>query len=355
MNKAPARTVWYGVFWALIALYYMAARLVGLNPRQQLLASWRGSLILMAGLGAIFLLAICIWTLFERPRSMKEILSVLRERIWNVGTVERLLGIFILSAGVNVMFDVFAAFKPAIPNFHPYTWDPFLAGLDEWLHLGTPPWEWLHALPGKDLLTTILDHVYVQWYSVTALVVLLVLTAAPLTLRLRFFLGFVVVWILGGTVLGTLLASGGPVYYEAFTEDASRFASLLDYLDGAAPIARELQQRLWDAYLTPGDAFAFEGISAMPSLHVAVAAYFAAWAWRMDRVWGMVFTLYAFVIFLGSVALGWHYAVDGYAGLLIALAVQRASEWLVCMPGSAAGSNAHNLEPISSPSRDHLR
>ncbi|MCH8197830.1 MAG: hypothetical protein IH904_07085, partial [Proteobacteria bacterium] len=36
---------------------------------------------------------------------------------------------------------------------------------------------------------------------------------------------------------------------------------------------------------------------------------------------GIVLTAYAVIIFIGSVHLGWHYAIDGYAGI--------AGTWLI--------------------------
>lgn len=329
----------YGIYAGTVGLYYLACRLADLTPRGQLQATWQGPLTLALGLGGAYLLGVSLWTLYERPRPGAEILLSLKRRLWTRDTLERIVGIFFLWAGLMIMADVYAAFKPAIPSFHPYTWDPFLADVDRWIHLGRPPWSWLHALPVRDSLFMALDRVYVHWFGFMAVVLVLVLTAAPLTLRLRFFFGFLLLWMLGGTVFGTLMASGGPVYYHEFTGDSLRFSPLLDYLDGVAPLGRHLQALLWDAYVTPGEGFPFEGISAMPSLHVAVAAYFTVWGWRVGRVWGSLLTVYTVVIFLGSVALGWHYAIDGYAGAILAFGLQRASERVAPDPPPPGGND----------------
>jgi hypothetical protein len=216
-----------------------------------------------------------------------------------------------------LVFDVFAAFKPAIPSFQPYVWDPALANLDRLLHFGNDPWEWLHALPFRDQLTSILDWAYVQWYLTVTLVLSGVLLFAEMRARVLFFIGFALLWSVGGSLVGTLLASGGPVYFAEFTGDAARFDALLSYLGEAAPTATVLQDLLWNAYLSVDEDVAFEGISAMPSLHVATAAYFACWGFRVGRVWGVVGALYTGVILVGSVHLAWHYAIDGYAGIAL--------------------------------------
>jgi membrane-associated phospholipid phosphatase len=86
-----------------------------------------------------------------------------------------------------------------------------------------------------------------------------------------------------------------------------------------APIARAASDYLWQTYLG-NDATIGSGISAMPSMHVAMttwAAIAVSAAWPRLRVpmWS-----FASVIFVGSFALGWHYVSDSVAGALGAIA-----------------------------------
>ena len=77
------------------------------------------------------------------------------------------------------------------------------------------------------------------------------------------------------------------------------------------------QDLLWDGYA--GISKGTIGISAFPSLHVASAVLFALYAMRRSAIAGTMLWTFAALIMLGSVVLGWHYAVDGYAGALLTL------------------------------------
>jgi membrane-associated phospholipid phosphatase len=96
----------------------------------------------------------------------------------------------------------------------------------------------------------------------------------------------------------------------------------MHYLRGVAahwPVwSIAVQDALWKSYVTGSGAIT--GISAMPSLHVTVAAIIALLAWNTDRRFGMAMWIFTAIIVIGSVHLAWHYAVDGLAGLALAYA-----------------------------------
>jgi membrane-associated phospholipid phosphatase len=120
-------------------------------------------------------------------------------------------------------------------------------------------------------------------------------------------------------------ASAGPVYYNHATHAIDPYSDLIRQLDSVTvshgPLfARTNQLGLWD--LHSADRWgAFAGISAMPSLHVGLAVLFALVAGQRSRWLAGFLWCYAGLIQVGSIVLGWHYAVDGYAGALIACAV----------------------------------
>jgi hypothetical protein len=79
------------------------------------------------------------------------------------------------------------------------------------------------------------------------------------------------------------------------------------------------------------------GISAMPSMHIAMACWAALALRAYSRKMQWVGWTYVGLIWFGSVHLGWHYFTDGVVGALGALVVwqlagviaaQQVSRWL---------------------------
>ena len=59
----------------------------------------------------------------------------------------------------------------------------------------------------------------------------------------------------------------------------------------------------------------------MPSMHVSTSLLFVLVGWRSHRLLGVVFSIFAVVIMLGSVLLAWHYAIDGYVAIIFTLLI----------------------------------
>ena len=51
-------------------------------------------------------------------------------------------------------------------------------------------------------------------------------------------------------------------------------------------------------------------------MHISLSFLFALVGWRAGRKTGIFFTVYLLLMMIGSVHLGWHYAVDGYFSIL---------------------------------------
>ena len=126
-----------------------------------------------------------------------------------------------------------------------------------------------------------------------------------------------------GVLLATVFSSAGPCFYRHVVPGPDPYAQLMAYLEGVSLdhdlSALRAQEYLWLGYST--GRFPTEGISAMPSMHVAMAMLMVLVHWRVNRLFGILAGVFAFLILIGSVMLGWHYAVDGYVGAALVMPV----------------------------------
>jgi hypothetical protein len=248
-------------------------------------------------------------------------------------TVERLCA----ALPVMLLFPLFAAtfsyMKSAIPHIQPFSWDPTFAEWDRLLHGGHHPWELLQPLLGHPYITTLLNSGYHLWFGFAYGVILWQMadTRRP-RLRMQYLLTFLLLWIVIGNLAATLFSSAGPVYYGRVTGLADPFAPLMEYLHAATAVspvpALEIQDLLWGWY-EHGKFIPGAGISAMPSMHLAIAFSFVLLGFATSRMFGILFSVFAVVILVGSVHLGWHYAIDGYAAILATWVIWIAVGWLL--------------------------
>jgi membrane-associated phospholipid phosphatase len=154
---------------------------------------------------------------------------------------------------------------------------------------------------------------YGLWHLVHLGSVLWILHWPASTDKSRFIIGCILSWAIG-MVLAYIFSSAGPIF-------TGRFDPAL-----APESVRRVTQFLWANYLQ-GTAILGGGISAFPSMHVALAVWFALAL--QSRGLGWLGWCYAFGVFACSVILGWHYSLDGVAGAAVAMAADRiAQAWL---------------------------
>ena len=228
-------------------------------------------------------------------------------------------------ASLVVFIYAFSNVKGNIPVLQPFAWDSTLDHLDMVLHFGRRPWEWLQPLLGHWPITFVLNVLYNLWFVVMFSVWLhYAFRTAPGAPRTRFFFAFMLLWMIGGGLFAVLFSSAGPCFYGpgylGLTPDP--YAALMTYLHRANDIvpiwAVSTQEELWRLH---AEGSAEASVSAMPSMHNGTTLLFAlasaGWpAWIRRVLWA-----YVGVIFVGSVHLAYHYAVDAYAGWALALAM----------------------------------
>jgi hypothetical protein len=214
--------------------------------------------------------------------------------------------------------------KKAIPTANPFAWDESFMEWDKWLHGGVHPYEWLVPALNVPWITYALNWNYNIWFAVMfSLWFWQGFAAKDHPLRQQFLLGFTLTWFLGTCFLGTVFSSVGPCFYgRLLPGEVDPFVPLMAWLGEANqthPIyALRVMDKLWENYQT--GAGILEGISAMPSMHVGTSVLFAILGFASGIRWlAWLLTAFASLIMVGSVHLGWHYAIDGYAGAAVAV------------------------------------
>ncbi len=216
-----------------------------------------------------------------------------------------MIAVGITVAGLNMI--AFMWTKPLL-NSIPFWADPLLAQADRLLFLGHDPWtflSWLNSIPAA-----IFYHR--GWFALMIITLLVVLCRPPSPQKSAVMLSYFLLWSVCGPLIHMLLPAAGPVFYDK-----------LGYGDtfAAIPVPEEMVRMsdyLWTVY--NGEQFGpGSGISAMPSLHIAttmwmiiaIRVHAPRWTWPMALLGGLIFLL--------SISLGWHYAVDGIVGAVAAI------------------------------------
>lgn len=222
---------------------------------------------------------------------------------------------------------MFSEIKVAIPHLHPFAWDIAFYKADLALHGGVLPHEWLSPLLNWPSAMGVINFAYHLWFFIMwALMLIFAFQREASALRMRFLLSFFGIWMIGGSIAAIAFSSAGPCYFGLIGLSPDPYAGLMQALHQIHEVepllALNVQARLWEGYQTGNFD---QGISAMPSIHNATSILFALVCFRVNRWLGWAFSLFALVIGVGSVILGWHYAVDAYVGWIIAYAIWKAA------------------------------
>lgn len=237
------------------------------------------------------------------------------------------LGLPVLAICV-VIIPAFSTIKSMIPMFVDFTWDETFIAWDRAIFFGHDAWVLLQPVLGYPPVTALVAVIYHLW--------LLLLYAGILWMawspdvhydtRRAFFLTYATSWTIVGGVMAVEFASVGPVFVEPIL-GLTDFTAQTDYLRSAneqVPImVVPVQDMLVQGYFASESGLG-KGISAMPSMHIAICVLYWLAAREVSPAHSRFFFWFMIVIWIGSVHTAYHYAVDG----LVSLAAVAVLWWM---------------------------
>jgi membrane-associated phospholipid phosphatase len=220
---------------------------------------------------------------------------------------------------IPAFFGVFGEIKLSMHFLIPVYADPYLAAADRAL-FGMDAWKAISKFLPSGSITVLLDYTYLAWFPIMyAAILAAAFMGGNPERRFRFFATYFMSWIILGNLVALLGDSVGPCFYEVFY-GTQPFRPLFDRLNDVSErvhevMALEVQEYVIHHYMT-GTEVLGEGLSAFPSLHVAIAMLVALFLYDFNKIAGFLGVAFLSLILIGSVMLGWHYAVDGLASVV---------------------------------------
>jgi hypothetical protein len=235
-----------------------------------------------------------------------------------------------LFASFALFMGAFTSLKATLPLIHPFWADRWLADLDRSL-LGTDAWRLFWPMLSAQDTTRFLQWLYGPVWMTLCIGVPFWFCAICEDRRLRrqFLWTYLAAWSFGGIVMAGVFMSGGPAFYGALSGDTARFLDQSRYLafDAANPLSAYSEQKeLWRLYSARQPGLA-AGISDFPSMHVTMATLFALTAGRINHALCWAAGLFATVILISSVHLGWHFLVGDLMAAVLTVMIWKAVGW----------------------------
>ncbi len=284
---------------------------------------------------AVFLpvvVTLLLWLTVQCLRHRKFDLGHLAAEGRRTGLLEptRVARVLPVLATLPFILGTFLSTKVQIGHLQNFEYDGPIIRMTTHLIGGKPAWTYFEGLFDHPWAIVALDDLYYLWFPVLcATFVWRMFSFRDPHLRLQFLLTIAVCWGVVGSFAAIAFPSAGPAFLPHLWDGPTPYDGLLEHLGnlqraGYDLTSQRVQSMLWNLYAS-GSTIGGSGISAMPSLHVTMAAVLAIYGWRLGRVAGAAYTVFALLIFLGSIMLAFHYALDGMVGAAIAAVVWKGA------------------------------
>ncbi len=226
--------------------------------------------------------------------------------------------------------------KCSIPFAVGYGWEQAWANADR-LIFGMDAWRWAHGLFPDSMAPVWTLYYAAVWGFALLFSGTLIGTFANRRFSATFFTAMMLSWLIGGIFMAYSMSAAGPVF--AHLADPGLGEQFL-------PLRAELSRLLAEddlvlksqRYLESGTSMKIAvkggGVSAMPSMHIATATILVLAAWRTR--WLPLAILFWFLTFLGSLYVGYHYAVDAPVAVLVAVICWMVAGRIYFRPGMEA-------------------
>ena len=313
LKLVPAAIVilYFLITIALCATNYLVFSGILISYGTTLLSTWA-----MVGLCAL-LFAMVREQRAGRPQSGW---SLAREFVVSRWRYDRFFSVVMPFLCVVPLITSYTLFKTTYLASVGFWFGPTLAQGERAL-LGGDAWRLTHDLLASPWASQLLDLLYHGWFLPMILGVAMCSFVSPTSvLGWRYLTSYLLLWSVQGSLIAYWMPAAGPSLHALLTRVPTRFDALTarlaaqnQYLtaQGAPGLYSIEYQHKLATLFGANDVAIGGGISAMPSLHNAMAVLFACAAWALGPRLGALATVYAVVIWIGSIHLGWHYALDG--------------------------------------------
>jgi len=283
---------------------------------------------------ATTLIAILIWVFVEvvqlAPTRADQPLRIVASRVTERHKLIALPGLIF-----PAFLGAYTWAKVSIPFAVGYGWEQYWADTDR-LIFGDDAWRLLHAIFPAWLAPAWTFFYAVIWGFALVFSGALIAAFASRRFAATFFTAMMLSWLLGGIILAYGISAAGPVFAHLVDPDlAGRFlplrTELVRILGEDDMVLRT--QRYLAAGMNAKIALKGSGISAMPSMHIATATLLVLAAWKAR--WLAPALLFWLLTFLGSVYLGYHYAVDAPVAAAVAIFCWAAARHIYRKPAGS--------------------